>query len=171
MAYQTVKDLTNTKQTRVSVIQDTAGKCLIEEHDVLTRFTEYCSDQYNHESNGNTTILNGLYDTNDDKSPTLREEVEAAVKCLKGGNHQDGNVPAELIKNGGEAMISTLTVICNKIWETGEWPTPWTKYMIITIPKKGNLQICNNYRTISLISHPSKVMLKVLLNRLKPQEE
>ena len=43
--------------------------------------------------------------------------------------------------------------------------------MIITIPKKGNLQICNNYRTISLISHPSKVLLKVLLNRLKPQAE
>ena len=43
--------------------------------------------------------------------------------------------------------------------------------MIITLPKKGNLQICNNYRTISLISHPSKVMLKVLLNRLKPQAE
>ncbi len=41
--------------------------------------------------------------------------------------------------------------------------------MIISIPKKGNLQICNNYRTISLFSHPSKVMLKVLLNRLKPQ--
>ena len=68
-------------------------------------------------------------------------------------------------------MISTLTIICNKIWETGEWPTPWTKSMIITIPKKGNLQIGNNYRTISLISHPSKVMLKVLLNRLKPQAE
>ena len=43
--------------------------------------------------------------------------------------------------------------------------------MIITLPKKGNLQICNNYRTISLFSHPSKVMLKVLLNRLKPQAE
>ena len=43
--------------------------------------------------------------------------------------------------------------------------------MIITILKKGNLQICNNYRTISLISHPSKVMLKVLLNRLKTQAE
>ena len=71
-------------------------------------------------------------------------------------------------------MISTLTIICNKIWETGEWPTPWTKSMIMTIPKKGNLQICNNYRAISLISHPNKVMLKLLgpiLNRLKPQAE
>ena len=68
-------------------------------------------------------------------------------------------------------MISTLTIICNKICETGEWPTLWTKSMIITIPMKRNLQICNNYRTISLMSHPSKVILKVLLNRLKPLAE
>ena len=72
MAYQTVKELTNTKQRRVSVIQDKAGKCLTEEHEVLTRFTEFCSDLYNHESNGDTTILNGPYDTNDDKSPILK---------------------------------------------------------------------------------------------------
>ncbi|MEW8546335.1 MAG: reverse transcriptase domain-containing protein, partial [Candidatus Thiodiazotropha sp.] len=41
----------------------------------------------------------------------------------------------------------------------------------MTFPKKSNLQLCQNYRTISLISHPSKVMLKVILNRLKPQAE
>ena len=95
------------------------------------------------------------------------------MKCLKRGGESPGddNIPAELIKNGGEAMISTLTIICNKIWETWEWPTPLTKSMSITIPKKGNLQICNNYRTISLISHPSKVMLKILLNRLKLHAE
>ena len=68
-------------------------------------------------------------------------------------------------------MISALLTICNKIWQTGEWPTPWTHSLIITIPKKGNLQLCQNYRTISLISHPSKGMLKILLNRLKPQAE
>ena len=71
--------------------------------------------------NGDTTILNGLYETNDDKSPIIREEVEAALKCLKGGKSPGyDNIPAELIKNGGEAMISTLTIICNRIWETGE---------------------------------------------------
>ena len=100
MAYETVKELTNTEQRRVSVIQDKAGKCVTEEHEVLTRFTEYCSDLYNHESNGDTTILNGPYETNDDKSPILREEVEAAVNCLKGGKSPgDDNIPAELIKN------------------------------------------------------------------------
>ena len=89
IAYQIVKELTNTKQRRVSVIQDKVGKCLTEEHEVLTCFTEYCSDLYNHESNGDTTIINGPYGTNDDKCPILREEVEAAVTCLKVGNHQD----------------------------------------------------------------------------------
>ena len=59
----------------------------------------------------------------------------------------------------------------NMIWQTGEWPTPWTQSLVITLPKKVNLQQCQNYRTISLISHPSKVMLKVILNRLKPQAE
>ena len=67
-------------------------------------------------------------------------------------------------------MISALLTICNKIWQTGEWPTPWTQSLIITLPKKGNLQLCQNYRTISLISHLSKVMLNILLNRLKPEE-
>ena len=68
-------------------------------------------------------------------------------------------------------MTDVLTEICNRIWRTGEWPTPWTQSLIITLSKKGNLQLCQNYRTISLINHSSKVMLKVILNRLKPQAE
>ena len=72
---------------------------------------------------------------------------------------------------GGETMIDVLTEICNRIWRTGDWPTPWTQSLIIKLPKMGNLQLCQNYRTISLISHSSKVMLKVIWNRLKPQAE
>ena len=68
-------------------------------------------------------------------------------------------------------MIDIMTAICNKILKTGEWPTTWTQSLAITLPKKGNLQLCQNYRTISLISHPSKVMLKIILNRLQPQAE
>ena len=81
------------------------------------------------------------------------------------------NIPSELVQAGGEAMIDMLLIICNKIWQTGEWPTPCTQSLIITLPKKGNLQLCQNYRTISLVSHQSKVMLRILLNRLKPQAE
>ena len=88
----------------------------------------------------------------------------------KGKSAGVDNIPAELVQAGGENVITSLTTICNKIWQTGEWPTPLTQSLVITLPKKGNLQRCQNYRTISLISHPSKVMLKIILNRLKPQE-
>ena len=81
------------------------------------------------------------------------------------------NIPEEFVQAGGEAMIDILTTICNKIWKTGEWSTTWTQSLVITLPKKGTLQLCQKYRTISLISHPSKVMLKVILNRLQSQAE
>ena len=81
------------------------------------------------------------------------------------------HIPAELVQTGGGDVITTLTTICNKIWYTGKWPTPWTQSLVITLPKKGNLQQCQNYQTISHISHPSKVMLKIILNGLNPQAE
>ena len=81
------------------------------------------------------------------------------------------NIQAELVQAGGEDVITALTIFWNKIWQTGEWPTPWTQSLVITLPKKGNLQQCQNYRKISLISHPSNVMRKIMLNRLKPQAE
>ena len=98
--------------------------------------------------------------------------MEAAVKALKMGKSAGvDNIPAELVLAGGETMIGILTAICNKIWKTGEWPTIWTQSLVVTLPRKGNLQLCQNYRTISLISHLSKVMLKIILNRLQPQAE
>jgi hypothetical protein len=171
-AYQLVKDLTSAKQGRVTSIQDKGGNCLTEEQDILKRWTEYCTELYNHRATIDPGILNVPPATNNDNYPILREEVEAALRSLKKGKSAGvDNIPAELVQAGGEDMISALTNICNKIWQTGEWPTPWTQSLIITLPKKGNLQQCQNYRTISLISHPSKVMLKVLLNRLQPQAE
>ena len=94
--------------------------------------------------------------------------MEAEVKALKMGKSAGvDNIPAELV----QAMIDILTAICNKIWKRGEWPTTWAQSLVITLPNKGNLQLCQNYRTISLISHPSKVMLKIILNRVQPQAE
>ena len=92
----------------------------------------------------------------------------------KGKSDGVDNIPAELVQAGGEDVnnvITALTTICNKIWQTGKWPISWTPPLVITLPKKGNLQQCQNYRTICLISHPSKVMLKITLYRLKPQAE
>ena len=81
-------------------------------------------------------------DTEDDH-PILRREVEAATESLKKGKSAGvDNIPVELVQAGGEDVITALKTICNKIWQTGEWPTPWTQSSVITLPKKGNLQLC-----------------------------
>ena len=133
---------------------------------------EYCSELYNHTAIGDPSVLNCPQTDKEDDHSILRREVEAAVQSLKKGKSAGvENIPAEVVQAGGEEIVTALTTICNKIWQTEEWPAPWTQSSVITLPKKGNLQQCQNYRTISLISHPSKVMLKVILNRLKPQAE
>ena len=67
-----------------------------------------------------------------------------------------------MIKASGELGIYLLHKLIVKIWQTGEWPVDWRRAVLIHIPKKGDLQQCSNYRTISLISHASKVMLKIM---------
>ena len=171
-AYVLVQDLTGTKQERTTTIQDKGGTCLTEIEYILKRWTEYCSELYNYRATGDPEVLNVPPATNDADHPSLREEVEAEVKSLKKGQSAGvDNISAELLQQGGEAMVNALLIICNKIWWTGDWPTPWTQSLVITLPKNGNLQLCQNYRTISLISHPSKVMLKIILNCLKLEVE
>ena len=106
----------------------------------------------------------------EDLQPNFREKIEIAVALLKKGRTEGvDNVPTEIVQAGGETFDRCLTKICNRICRTGEWPTSWTQSLIITLPKQENLQLCENYRTISLISYLSKYMLKVILNRLIPQ--
>ena len=123
-----------------------------------------------YESDGDPTVLDYPQIPDEEYHPILGEEVDVAVKALQMGKSAGmDNTPGKLVQAGGEAMIDSLTSISNKIRKTGEWPTTWTQSLVITLPKKGNLQRCQNYRTISLISHHSKVMLKIILNRLQPQ--
>ena len=135
-----VKELTSSKLRRTTTIQDKAGKYLTEE-DILNRWTEYCSELYTHTTTGDPKVLDVPPPSNNDSYPILREEVEAAVKLQKKGKSAGvDNTPSELVQAGGEAMICMLLIICIKIWWTGEWPTPWTQSLIITLLKKGNLQ-------------------------------
>ena len=60
-----------------------------------------------------------------------------------------------------------LHSICQPIWKTQQWPQDWKRSVFIPIPKKGNAKECSNYRTTALISHASKVMLKILQARLQ----
>ena len=82
-AYQLVKDLTSEKQGRSSTIQDRSGKCLNEEKEILSRWTEYCSELYNHETCGDNAVLDCSQHPDKDLQPILRQEVESAVASLK----------------------------------------------------------------------------------------
>ena len=63
--------------------------------------------------------------------------MEAAGQSLKKGKSAGvDNIPTELVQTDGEDVITALTTICNKIWQTGEWPTPWSQSLVITLPKE-----------------------------------
>ena len=171
-AYQLVKDLTTVKQGKATTVQDRSGRCLTEEREILNQWTEYSSKLYLHRVNGDPSVLNCPHTDTEDDHLILRKEMEAAAQSLKKRKSAEiDNIPAELVQAGGEDVITALIPICNKIWQTGELPIPWTQSLVITLPKKGNPQQHQNYRTISLIDHQSEVMLKIILNKLKPQAE
>ena len=74
---------------------------------------------------------------------------------------------AELFQILKDDAVKVLHSICQQIWKTQQWPQDWTRSVFIPIPKKGNAKECSNYQTIALISHASKVMLKILQARLQ----
>ena len=76
-------------------------------------------------------------------------------------------ITAELLKILKDDAVKVLHSICQHIWKTQQWPQDWKRSVFIPIPKKGNAKQCSNYHTIALISHTSKVMLKILQARLQ----
>ena len=88
---------------------------------MLNRWTEYCTELYNHKVNGDSSVLDCPQTDTEDAHTILRKEVEAVVQSLKKGKSAGvDNIPAELVQAGGEGVITALTTICNKIWQTGE---------------------------------------------------
>ena len=76
-------------------------------------------------------------------------------------------ISVELFQILKDDDVKVLCSICQQIWKTQQWPQDWKRSVFIPIPKKGNDRECSNYRTIALISHASKVMLKFLQARLQ----
>ena len=75
-------------------------------------------------------------------------------------------IPVALFQILKDDAVKVLHSICQQIWKTQQWPQDWKRSVFVPIPKKGNAKECSNYRTIALISHASKVMLKILQARL-----
>ena len=80
---------------------------------------------------------------------------------------RDDAIPVELFQILKDDTVKVLHSICQHIWKTQQWPEDWKRSVFIPIPKKGNAKECSNYHIIALISHASKVMLKILQARLQ----
>jgi len=78
----------------------------------------------------------------------------------------DDEIPAELFQILKDDAVKLLHSICQQTWKTQQWPQDWKRSVFIPIPKKGNAKECSNYCTILLISHASKVILKILQSRV-----
>ena len=76
-------------------------------------------------------------------------------------------ISVELFQILKDDAVKALHSICQKIWKTQQWPQDWKRSVFISIPKKGIVKECSNYSTTALVSHASKVMLKILQGRLQ----
>ena len=98
----------------------------------------------------------------------LESKVKWALGSITMNNPSGGDgIPAELFQVLKDDAVKVLHSVCQQIWKTQQWSQDWKKSVFIPIPKKGNAKECSNYHTIALISHASKVMLKILQARLQ----
>ena len=98
----------------------------------------------------------------------LECKVKWALRSITMNNASGGDgIPIELFQILKDDAVKVLHLICQQIWRTQPWPQDWKSSVFISIPKKGNAKECSNYHTIALISHASKVMLKILQARLQ----
>ena len=98
----------------------------------------------------------------------LECEVKWALGSLTMNKARGGDgIPAELFQILKDDAVKVLHSICQKIWKTQQWPQDWKRSVFIPVPKKTNAKECSNYRTIALISHTSKIMLKMLQQQVE----
>ena len=97
-----------------------------------------------------------------------RREVQKTgdIRILMADSSGGDGIPVELFQILKDDAMKVLHSICQQIWKTQQWPQDWKRSVFIPIPKKGNAKECLNYRTIALISHARKVILKILQARL-----
>ena len=97
----------------------------------------------------------------------LECEVKRALGNITTNKARREGIPVELFQILKDDAVKVLHSICQQIWKTQEWPQDWKRSVFIAIPKKDNVKECSNYCIITLISHASKVVLKILQVRFQ----
>ena len=163
--FKKIRDTKGTFHAKEGAVQDRNIMDLTEAEDTKKRGQEYTEELYKKDLNDP--------DNHVDMITHLEPDIlDCKVKWALGGitaNKASGGdgIPVELFQILKDDAVKVLHSICQQIWKTQLWPQVWKRSGYVPVPKKGNAKECSNYHTIALISHASKIMLKILQARLQ----
>ena len=163
--FKKIRDNKGAFQAKMGTIKDRNGMDLTEAEDIKKRWQEYTEELYKKDLHGpdnHNGVITHL-------EPDILEcEVRWALGSITTNKTRGGiGIPVELFQMLKDDAVKLLQLIWQQIWKTQQWPQDWKRSVFIPIPKKGNAKECSNYHTIVLISHASKIMLKILQARLQ----
>uniref|UniRef100_A0A914V3E1 Reverse transcriptase domain-containing protein n=1 Tax=Plectus sambesii TaxID=2011161 RepID=A0A914V3E1_9BILA len=169
--YQIVREVSGSSTGRGVPIKDRNGRTLLTQEEREKRWVEHFSQVLNQPAPTATFdpgILVPAPDLPVKLGQITTDETKNAMKALKRGKAAgiDG-IPPELIKIGDAAHVGSLTNLLNSCWMARVVPKEWRSGVIVTLPKKGDLSKCDNWRGITLLSVPGKILSTVLLQRLQ----
>ena len=163
--FKKISDTKGTFHAKMDSIKDRNGLDVTEAEDIKKRWQEYTEELYKkdlQDQDNRDGVITHL------EPDILDCEVKWALESITTNKARGGDVIAvELFQILKDDAVKVPQSICQQIWKTQQWPQDWKRSVFISIPKKGNAKECSNYRTIALISHASKVMLKILQARLQ----
>ena len=165
LVYKKIKEFQPRKNRILQHIKDKQGESLQERGEILERWAEYVEDLYKDKERGEANrgeITKEVYSIS-------VEEIKEIIKDLpKEKAYGDDHIPAELLQCLGEEGIEIVSKLINKIYNSGCIPLDFCKSIFIPLPKIAKAQDCSDFRTITLISHASKILLKLIKKRITP---
>ncbi|XP_061493563.1 uncharacterized protein LOC133389608, partial [Rhineura floridana] len=167
--FQKIREMKGKFKPRVGMLNNQQGNTLTDQDEIKGRWKQYTEELYKRDIRMTDSFTEEPYD----EEPEILEcKVKAALKILgRNKSPEIDGIPIELLQATETESVHILKKICQEIWKTKQWPTDWNRSIYIPIPKKGDPRECSNYQTIALISRASKVMLKILQQRLLPYME
>ena len=168
--YQLIRKIAGQRRN-MTTIKDKEGKRLVNEDEVLERWREHFEEVLNvprpdiplPEIDQAPEVITSI-ETGD----ILIAEIKRAIHRLKNGKSPGIDaISAEMLKCSENDAVKQLHLLFNSIWKDQCVPEDWKKSLIVKVPKKGDLTECDNYRSISLLSVPSKILCRVLIDRVK----
>ena len=155
--FRKIRDIKGTFHAKMGSIKDRNGMALIEAEDIKKRWQEYTEELYKkylHDPDNHNGVITHL-------EPDILEcEVKWVLESIT--MNKASGIPVELFQILKDEAAKVLHSICQQIWKTQQWPQNCKRSVFIPIPKRGNAKECSNYHTVALISHASKIMLKIL---------